>query len=79
MKFEGASPSEKEWYDNKKTYKHKPTIVQAIQVIASFDVETLEGTLKGKPFGYLVQGTKGEFYPVDKQIFESIYEVDENE
>ena len=74
MDFGGDNPSLKEWLDNYKYFKHRPTRVKAIQVKAGFEVETLKGIVKGKPFDYLVQGSRCEFYPVDKDIFESIYE-----
>jgi len=39
-----------------------------------FKVDTLEGTMKGKPGDYLVQGINGEQYPCDKEIFEKTYD-----
>ena len=56
-------------------WKHKPTCVKAMQLGKSCKIETLEGTMKGKVLDYLVKGTRGEFYIVDKDIFENIYEV----
>lgn len=56
------------------TFKHKPTLVKAVQLSMSFKVETLEGIMKGKALDWLVQGTKGEFYVVDKDIFEIIFQ-----
>lgn len=37
-------------------------------------VRTLEGTMTGNHWDYLVRGLKGEFYPVQKDIFEATYE-----
>lgn len=37
-------------------------------------IETLEGTMEGKPGCYVIKGVKGEFYPCDKEIFEQTYE-----
>jgi hypothetical protein len=74
MNFKDANPSKEEWDDCKKYYFHKPAIIEAVQVRHGFTVETLEGVLGGKPFDYLVKGTHGEFYPVDKTIFEEIYD-----
>jgi len=55
-------------------YRRRPTVQWAVKVREAFTVETLEGTMKGKRGDYLVIGTKGEQYPVAKEIFESIYE-----
>jgi hypothetical protein len=38
-------------------------------------VNTLEGTMTGNHWDYLVRGLKGEFYPVQKEIFEATYEA----
>jgi len=54
--------------------RKKPVIVQAIQVKEDFEVETLEGTMKGKAYDYLVRGIEGELYPVDRTIFLKTYE-----
>ena len=43
-----------------------------------FEVQTLEGTMKGKASDYLVIGINNEKYPVDKSIFEKTYEMVEN-
>lgn len=55
-------------------YRRKPTIQFAIQIKTRFTVETLEGVMEGSPGDYLVIGTKGEQYPVARDIFENIYE-----
>ena len=38
-------------------------------------IETLEGTLEAKLGDYIVKGVKGEFYPVEKSIFEETYDI----
>ena len=38
-------------------------------------IETLEGTLEAKLGDYIIKGVKGEFYPVEKSIFEETYEI----
>lgn len=61
-------------------YKKKPLNVAAKQMTEQFEVYTLEGTMQGKASDYLVRGVRGEYYPVDKYIFEEIYdEVDDND
>lgn len=38
-------------------------------------IETLEGTLDAKIGDYIIKGVKGEFYPVEKSIFEETYDI----
>jgi len=64
-----------EFETKSKYYKKKPISVRCLQMDEPFEVETLEGTMKGKKGDYLIRGIKGEFYPCDKQIFEETYEV----
>lgn len=37
-------------------------------------ISTLEGMMKINTSDYIIQGVKGEFYAVDKDIFEETYE-----
>ena len=37
-------------------------------------IKTPKGTLEAKLGDYIVKGVKGEFYPVEPDIFETIYE-----
>ena len=39
-----------------------------------FEVETLEGTLRGRAGDYLMMGVNGELYPCAKEIFEKTYD-----
>lgn len=55
-------------------YIKKPISVRAIQIAIPFTVKTLEGTMKGKPKDYLVEGIEGELYVCDKTIFEKSYD-----
>lgn len=48
----------------------KRTTVRAVQMDEEFEVETMEGVMKGKMGDYLAEGVKGELYPIDKEIFE---------
>jgi len=53
----------------------KPIPIRCIQINEPFKVETMEGTLEGKPGDYLMIGIKGEMYPCDKDIFDETYQV----
>lgn len=55
-------------------YRRKPTEQFAIQINEPFTVDTLEGKMSGRPGDYLVIGTRGEQYPVKREIFEKLYE-----
>lgn len=54
-------------------YVKKPIPVRAVMMAQEFEVETLEGVMKGKNGDYLVEGVEGEVYPCDKSIFEKTY------
>lgn len=56
-------------------YIKKPIPIEAIQIDEEFTVETLEGTMKGKPGDYLIRGIEGEYYPCDEKIFEKSYDL----
>jgi len=51
----------------------KPIAIQCIQIHEPFQVETMEGTMKGKKGDWLIVGVSGEMYPIDKAIFEKTY------
>lgn len=55
-------------------YVKKPIPVKAVAMPDEFEVETLEGPMRGKAGDYLLIGIKGEMYPCDKEIFEKTYE-----
>ena len=57
-----------------KKYRKKPIIIEAEQQKGAFTVHTLEGTMHGKAWDYLIIGIKGEQYPCAKEIFEETYE-----
>ena len=40
----------------------------------SMDIPTLEGTMTALEGDYIIKGTAGEFYPVNKDIFMEIYD-----
>jgi len=53
----------------------KPIPVRCIQIDEPFEVETMEGVLKGKKGDYLIIGNHGDMNPIDKEIFLKTYEV----
>lgn len=55
--------------------RKKPITVRAIEVNEPFETETLEGVLAGKPGDFLIIGTRGEVYPIERSIFKETYEV----
>jgi len=57
----------------------KTSLTWAKQMNEPFECDTLEGdNIKGKAGDYLcIGGKKGEQWPVDKEVFESTYEVAE--
>jgi hypothetical protein len=63
----------KELLKKAKKYVKKPIPIKAIKMNEEFEVETLEGRMKGKPGDYLVEGIRGELYVCDGEIFEETY------
>lgn len=55
-------------------YRKRPVIVSATRVDTSFEVETLEGTMRGEPGDWLIEGIEGELYPCRDSIFRATYE-----
>ncbi len=52
----------------------KPIPINCVQMQEEFEVETLEGTLRGRAGDYLMMGVNGELYPCAKEIFEKTYD-----
>ncbi len=48
--------------------------IEAIQINEPFEVETIEGLMKGKQGDFLMRGVNGEYYVCDKNIFNQTYE-----
>ena len=40
----------------------------------TLDINTLEGTMTGRPGDWIIKGVKGELYPCKPDIFEASYE-----
>lgn len=53
----------------------KPIPVKCIQINEPFEVETIEGIMKGKKVDYLIVGIHGDMYPIDQEIFLKTYDV----
>lgn len=71
LKFENGKIPELEFA---KAIK-KPIPVRCIQIDETFEVETLEGKMKGQPGDWLVVGVNGEMYPIAKEIFQKTYDL----
>jgi hypothetical protein len=48
---------------------------RCVQINEDFEVETLEGVLKGKAGDFLMIGVEGEMYPCDANIFYKTYDI----
>ena len=48
--------------------------VEAVQIDEVFEVETMEGLMRGKAGDYLMKGVDGELYVCDREIFKKTYE-----
>jgi hypothetical protein len=53
----------------------KPIPVRCIQINEAFEVETMEGVMKGKAGDWLMIGIHGEMYPISDEIFKKTYEI----
>ena len=61
-------------FDFNKAVK-KPIPVQCFQMDEEFEVETMEGVMKGKKGDWLMVGISGEMYPCDNAIFKKTYSL----
>ncbi len=55
------------------SFTKNPIPVQAVEITEPFEVETMEGIMRGKPGDYLMRGIEGELYVCDKKIFHKTY------
>lgn len=53
----------------------KPIPQRCVQIHEAFEVETLEGTFRGKAGDFLMIGIEGEMYPCEEQIFYKTYDI----
>lgn len=56
-----------------KDVRKKPINVKAYKMDRPFEVDTLEGVMKGEAGDYLIIGIEGEAYPCKARIFEETY------
>lgn len=52
-----------------------PIPVNVREMDEAFQVETLQGTMEGKPGDFLVTDARGEMYPCDRETFLELYDV----
>jgi hypothetical protein len=55
-------------------WRKRPVVITAQRMREEFSVETMEGTMTGKPGDWLITGLKGEKYACDDAIFRASYE-----
>jgi len=55
--------------------KKKPIAMRCMQINEPFEVETLEGIMKGQPGDWLMVGINGEMYPIADEIFKKTYDL----
>ncbi len=53
----------------------KPIPIGCVQINEPFEVESLEGLVRGKPGDWLMRGIQGELYVCDREIFEKTYDL----
>ena len=53
----------------------RPIPIRCVQIEEAFEVETMEGVLRGKPGDWLMVGVEGELYPCDSEIFARTYDL----
>ncbi len=64
----------KDWNLNFDKVKKKSMPVEAVQIDEPFEVETIEGIMRGKPGDFLMRGVRGELYVCDRSIYDETYE-----
>ena len=58
----------------KKAVKN-PIAIKCFQINEPFEVQTMEGIMKGKKGDWLMVGISGEMYPCDNEIFKKSYTI----
>jgi len=53
----------------------KPIPIRCLQINEPFEVQTMEGVMKGKKGDWLMVGISGEMYPCDDEIFQRTYDL----
>ena len=49
--------------------------IKCFQINEPFEVQTMEGVMKGKKGDWLMVGISGEMYPCDDEIFRRTYDL----
>ncbi|WP_111707578.1 hypothetical protein [Lutibacter citreus] len=60
---------------NYKKAVKKPIAIKCSQIDMPFEVETMEGVMKGKKGDWLMIGINNEMYPCDNSIFKKTYNL----
>ena len=55
-------------------YRKRPVVIRARVAESREVIHTLEGDMTARPGDYIIEGVKGELYPVKPDIFEATYE-----
>jgi len=55
-------------------FRKRPAIINAMQMNVPFEVETLEGMMRGDSGDWLVEDIAGDLYPCKDSIFQTMYE-----
>ena len=53
----------------------KPIAIKCLQINEPFEVQTMEGVMKGKKGDWLMVGISGEMYPCDDEFFQRTYDL----
>ncbi|NNK87158.1 MAG: hypothetical protein HKO90_02645 [Flavobacteriaceae bacterium] len=53
----------------------KPIIIKCFQMNEPFEVETMEGLMRGEKGDWLMKGVSGELYPCANNIFLKSYDI----
>jgi hypothetical protein len=56
-------------------FRKKPVVIEAERLTEAREIETMEGTLTGRPGDWLITGVKGEIYPCADDVFRATYEA----
>ena len=55
----------------------KPIAIKVYEMHEPFEVQTMEGAVRGKAGDFIIVGVRGEMYPIDRAIFFETYAWEE--
>ncbi len=55
--------------------RKRPAVVDVVAMPAPFEVDTMEGTMRGDTADALIRGVEGELYPCSLDVFSQTYEL----